>query len=228
MDGCRAGWVGVLGRVVGRAVVVDEVRIFGAFREAAALGCDAVAVDIPIGLPSSAVPGGRGADRGARALLGKRASSVFSTPIRGVLGCDTYREALSVMRASSEHAIGLTIQTWNIVPKIREVDEVVRAESGGIIEECHPELSFFGMAGRPMSHRKATPEGAEERIAVLEQSGIAVATASLAGAKIDDVLDAHACLWTAARIALGEASCVPDPNEPAEVDACGLRMRIRY
>ena len=228
MDGCRAGWVGVLGHLVKRVIVVDEVRIFGDFRSVVALGCGVVAVDIPIGLPRAAMPGGRTADRAARAMLGKRASSVFSTPIREVLGCATYREALSVMRASSEHAIGLTIQTWNIVAKIREVDEVVRSRAGVIVEECHPELSFSAMAGRPMSHRKATPEGAAERIAVLEASGIAVAPAALPGAKLDDVVDAHACLWTAARIALGESSCVPDPDEMEEVDACGLRMRIRY
>jgi predicted RNase H-like nuclease len=47
-------------------------------------------IDIPIGLPES---GPRLADALARQVLGSRASSVFSTPIRAALEAEPYAEA---------------------------------------------------------------------------------------------------------------------------------------
>jgi predicted RNase H-like nuclease len=86
VDGCRAGWVVVLrDRQTGAArarVVRDFAAVLG-LPEAPA----AIAIVVPIGLPDFALPGGRACDRGARALLPSRASSVFSAPSRAALGC---------------------------------------------------------------------------------------------------------------------------------------------
>ncbi len=79
-DGCREGWLCVEereGRLTG--------RIFRAFIEllAALPRASVIAVDIPIGLPEQ---GKRDFDTAARkALSPTRTSSVFPTPVLGVL-----------------------------------------------------------------------------------------------------------------------------------------------
>ncbi len=225
VDGCRAGWLVVLAEVLRTEVRVRSVEVMPKFDRVLEMGCRAVAADIPIGLPECAEPGGRGADRAARARLGPRRSSVFSPPIRAVLDCTDYPAALEVMRASSDHSIGFTKQCWNIVPKIREVDAMLRGRSAYAVYECHPELSFAAMAGQPMVNPKATANGAEERRSLLKKSGIPLQMTPIKGAKIDDILDAHACLWTAARIARNEHQSIP---VVPEFDGVGLPMRIVF
>src|SRR3982075_737496 len=84
VDGCRTGWV------VAFAQAVDSdmhVRIVPRFADvlAAPEAPSIVAVDIPIGLPERAGPGGRAAENAVRPLLGARQSSVFSVPSRAAL-----------------------------------------------------------------------------------------------------------------------------------------------
>lgn len=80
VDGCREGWLCVEeceGRLTG--------RIFRSFTEllAALPAASVIAVDIPIGLPEQ---GKRDCDTVARrALSPTRTSSVFPTPVLGVL-----------------------------------------------------------------------------------------------------------------------------------------------
>lgn len=225
VDGCRTGWVVALGEVLLAGIRVRSVEVVPQFSDILEMGCCAVAVDMPIGLPERAEPGGRSADRAARAMIGPRRSSVFSPPIRAVLGCNDYSSGLSIMRASSEHGLGLTKQCWNIVPKIREIDVIVHAHHRDSVFECHPEISFTAMAGQPMAHPKVTPDGALERQAILLRAGITPLITPLRGAKIDDILDAQACMWTAGRIALGEHRSIP---VIPEFDSTGLPMRIVY
>ena len=79
-DGCRAGWLCVeecKGRLTG--------HIFRSFPEmlAALSEASVIAIDIPIGLPEQ---GKRDCDMAARFHLGRpRASSVFPTPVLGIL-----------------------------------------------------------------------------------------------------------------------------------------------
>lgn len=225
VDGCRAGWVVATGVVDPVGIRAVSVACIETFEEIFDGGYAVIAVDIPIGLPERAEPGGRSADRAARTMLGARRSSVFSPPIRALLGSVDYRDALCVMRASSEHGLGLTKQCWNIIPKIREVDEIIRRTPDAGVYECHPEVCFCAMAGRPMTHRKASPEGAVERQGVLHDAGIEPQVGPIRGAKIDDILDAHACLWTAARIQRGESRQLP---AEFEFDGAGVPMRIVY
>src|SRR5581483_1101280 len=113
-----------------------------------------IAIDIPIGLLDSPQIGGRECDREARRLLKHpRASSVFSPPIRKILPARQFSRAL-----------GISIQAFGILPKIREVDEQMRPELQGRVHEAHPELSFYHLAGRAMQYNKKTPEGREERL----------------------------------------------------------------
>lgn len=80
VDGCREGWLCVE-ECEGRLAA----RIFRSFADllAALPGASVIAVDIPIGLPEQ---GKRDCDTAARrALSPTRTSSVFPTPVLGVL-----------------------------------------------------------------------------------------------------------------------------------------------
>ncbi|MEM1423302.1 MAG: DUF429 domain-containing protein [Planctomycetota bacterium] len=201
-DGCRSGWVVALGAALKTKVRFERALVVDALAGIEALGVELLAVDIPIGLAEGAEPGGRACDRVARELLGARKASVFSPPVRGVLRCGTYEEALEVSRASSEHGLGLSKQSWNIVPKIREADGFVRASSLRTVE-AHPELIFTEMTGAPMEHPKKSKAGARDRRRALAGVMGEVPTERVGDHLMDDLLDACACLWTAWRVHAG-------------------------
>ncbi len=196
VDGCRAGWIAACARADGRV----ELRLYRAFAalvadcEAAALR-PVVAVDVPIGLPDRA--GLRECDREARRRLGRRWMCVFPAPDRALFG--------------SSGRPGVTRQTMGIVPKIAEVDAVLRAapDRAEWIVEAHPELSFVTLAaalGRPVPAAglppKRRPAGREARLALLRQAFPDLEAAGpwpRSAVAPDDVLDAYAALWTARR-----------------------------
>ena len=103
VDGCREGWLCVEeceGRVTG--------RIFRAFTDllAALPGASVIAVDIPISLPEQ---GKRDCDTAARrALSPTRTSSVFPTPVLGVL---LIRNRFSGARAPARLPVRVRTQT---------------------------------------------------------------------------------------------------------------------
>src|SRR4029453_1522890 len=90
VDGCRGGWVAAIKDLDSGALMVRLVPSFAALtRDLAELA--AMAIDIPIGLPSA---GARECDQAARRLLGaRRGSSVFPAPIRSVLRARSHAEA---------------------------------------------------------------------------------------------------------------------------------------
>ncbi|GAB4554990.1 MAG: DUF429 domain-containing protein [Phycisphaerales bacterium] len=214
-DGCRSGWVVALGTALKtkvrfqRAVVVETLDEIESFPQRPAL----LAVDIPIGLAERAEPGGRACDRMTRELLGVRKASVFSPPIRPVLSCATYREALEVSRASSEHALGLSKQSWNITPKIREADAYAHRATIDVIE-AHPELAFAQMIGEPMTHPKKSASGSHDRREALESVMGPVPERRIGDHHMDDLLDACACLWTAWRASAGRVRRVGPDEGP--------------
>jgi predicted RNase H-like nuclease len=219
VDGCRGGWVVARASTVDGAVVdvarTDRLALVIAQVERGEL--DAVALDMPVGLPRS---GSRAADTAARALLGPRRSSVFSAPVRVVLAAGSYEDALARSRAVDGR--GLSTQSWNLVPKIREVDQCLTPELQDRIREAHPELVFVGLAGAPCAWPKRSAEGRAARVAILERwwSG----PWNLRGAAVDDVIDAVALTVTARRIATGDASALGDGTR----DETGLRMEVMW
>lgn len=231
VDGCKAGWFAVLWNVDANTFTCRVAPDFWAVQTFAATA-QVIAVDIPIGLLDHAVPGGRKCDNLVRKLLSpKRASSVFSPPVRAVLECTTYEDALKANRDSSDHALGLSRQCFGIMPKIREMDRFMTPKLQQTVFEIHPELCFFGMNnGQAMSLGKRTTEGLAARMDLLVQNGVdTIVTQALRsripGAAQDDILDACAACWTARRIALGVATPIP-PFPP--LDARGLRMEMWY
>ena len=201
-----------------KARFVQEAKAASALDHLRRLG----AVDIPMGLLDEPVKGGRECDRVARKILGQpRSSSVFSPPVRQSLDCVTFEEAKEY---------DLNLQSFGILPKVRELDRIMTPELQKRIREAHPEISFFTMAGlAPARVGKKKVQGRKERILILDQyffqieEGLARFRASEATA--DDVLDAYACAWTAMRIFRGEAGHIPD--DPPK-DERGLQMAIWY
>lgn len=172
---------------------------------------DVVAIDIPIGLPTN---GPRQADVLARKLIGRRDSSVFATPVRAALTAATHAEATAISVEATGK--GMSQQAYALAAKILGVDAWARSGFGRRVIEVHPEVTFATMANRPLVHPKSTWAGSEERRAILRGNGIAVPTElGLAGemASSDDVLDAAAASWTAARFAQGVAISYPATPE---------------
>ena len=231
-DGYRDGWVVVLWRPAAdttRRRVVENVDALLALPEAPAV----LGVDMPIGCPDAAAPGGRRCDRAARRLLGHpRGTSVFSPPAHDALRADTYEDALRRNRASAPDAPGVSKQTFHLFPKLRALAERMTPARQDRVREVHPELAFYAMNGdAPVETSKHTEAGRAERLALLEAHGVpdvSAAAEAMAGGPLgaDDVLDAHAACWTARRIREGTAERCPPRDQEAPRNARGLRMEI--
>lgn len=207
IDGCPGGWVGVL--VAGRTLTWYA----GTLAELLALPAEAVAIDIPLGLPSGAAR--RPCDLAAAARLGAQRSSVFPAPPRAVLDAGDHAEASVLSRAAG--SVGVSLQTWNIVPKIAEADRLRDPR----LVEVHPELSFRALTGRVLP-RKKLPAGRAERLAALRGwLPVDLPSPRPGRAAPDDCLDALVCAWTAGRWLRGEAEVLG-----GELDATGQVMRI--
>lgn len=231
LDGCRTGWVVAradTGASPGRRVVSVEVvgHVDEVLDDLTSGALALVAVDMPLGLPDS---GPRACDREARALLGPRRSSVFPAPVRAVLGSCDHAEANA--RSRSVDGRGLSVQAWNLVPRIAELDDGWERRSPtarAAVFETHPELGFAVLGGAPMAHHKRTAAGRRERLRVLRPHVVDRWTrpaAVPAGAARDDVLDALV-------LAVRAAQWCTDGPPPIElggddVDARGRPMRIR-
>ena len=231
IDGCKDGWfcvflnddndwsyqvvpgAGVLGEVVGRATIV--------------------LIDIPIGLLDKG-PDERLCDRAARKLLGAgRASSVFPSPARQSLDAGNYQQALAINRESTGR--GLSQQAWAIVPKIREIDELLTSHPNlqGVLRECHPELCFWALNSQSsMQYNKKKEEGKHERLAVLEKifpqchELYQQASSEFLRKQVahDDIIDAMACAVTA-KYGYGKYTTVP--GNPVR-DVTGLPMEMVF
>jgi predicted RNase H-like nuclease len=206
VDGCRGGWVVATraGAHVTRSLATINRR-----------HVDILAVDMPIGLPED---WSRAADRAARAFISPRGACVFPTPPRALVDADDYAEANH--RSKTMFGRGLSKQTFNLFAKIRDVDAVVDVDDQDAMVEAHPECCFKALTGDVLVS-KHTPEGRARRRRAVEALFGPIVT-DLAGAAVDDVLDAYVLLWTAERHRRG-ATIVFGGDE---VDRRGLVMRI--
>lgn len=142
VDGCPAGWISFQVDLQSRAT---SVRVFPTFSELISTipRPKLIAIDIPIGLPTS---GPRACDIAARRLLGKpRSNSVFPAPIRATFNAKTYAEACAISLQAQGKS--LSRQAFEIIPKIREVDNLMTPELQQWVLEVHPEVSFWTSMG---------------------------------------------------------------------------------
>jgi predicted RNase H-like nuclease len=209
VDGCKLGWVGVRWDDDDTTVLVAPT-----IGELVALAgpVDAVAIDIPIDLPLDAP---REAERHARPRLPGRASTVFNAPAAVVLDAVDYHAANAANRVAL--GLGLSKQTWYLVPKIRDVHDWLTTSPGVPVVEAHPEVCFAAMNGSVLVDGKTTADGEAARRRLLADHGLVVDTARRTGVAVDDVLDAAATAWTARRYAAGLAERLPP--EPRDVPA---------
>lgn len=186
-------------------------------------------IDIPIGLSEDGV---RECDVLARRMLGRRGVSVFAPPCRAALSARSYREASAANFKRSGRRI--TIQGWNITPKIAEVDLFLRQTPAarGRVRESHPEVCFAALTSRPMNFSKKSNEGFRERLAILQplvpdsgymgEKALAQCHRRILGR--DDIVDA---LVLAICAAMGPQRLASLPALPPS-DAHGLPMEIAY
>lgn len=233
VDGCRAGWLIALIRPAG-----DEARIRVVPRFSEMLAAPeqpaVITVDMPIGLPERTGYGGRAAENAIRPLLGARQSSVFSVPARAALQTQDYRQACEIALSTSDPPRKISRQLFMIAPKIREVDDCLRADASlaAKVSEVHPELAFWRLNGeraldepKKVKNRPYEP-GLALRRSLLIAAGLPreiVEASPPSGAGPDDLIDALACAAIARRIQAGTARPFPDPPPR---DSYGLLMAI--
>ncbi|WP_141847494.1 DUF429 domain-containing protein, partial [Humibacillus xanthopallidus] len=201
VDGCKAGWVGAVlepgaprPRVVVAPTIADLVSMV---RES--LGIVVVGIDIPIGLPDKTT---RQADALARKAIPGKSSSVFATLTRAAYAADSRLAADAVNRDLVGQGVGA--QAFALRDKIIEVDTWLRTRPTVTVLEVHPEVSFAAMAGAPILAGKKTEDGRTERLAALAAAGLPrPSVLEGQGYAADDVIDACAVAWTAARHTLG-------------------------
>lgn len=223
VDGCRGGWLAVsiaANREVSARLFANAEALFADHT------CAVTTIDIPIGLPAT---GPRQCDIEARRILGARRSSVFPAPVRSVLDFNSYHAACEAsLRACGKK---LSQQAFAILPKIREVDNILRSRrtAVSIVREVHPEVCFaYWNERKPMKRPKSSGFGFVERFRLVDQQFPGAAESirrecSVSDVADDDILDALAALWTAMRLASNTAVRVG----PAEAyDEHGLSMTM--
>jgi predicted RNase H-like nuclease len=223
IDGCPAGWLRLECEdgIVGAKVFATASELFGDAERFCVL-----AIDIPIGLPDS-VP--RAVDIIARKLIQPRGSSVFPAPARSTLAAEDYADACARSRIACGKA--LSQQAFAILPKIREVDYMLRTkpELRTRVYEVHPEVCFRTWSAAPLAEPKKSGLGFTVRLGLVnavfpgafERVRRDISRRSAAD---DDILDAFAALWTAGRIEQGTAVTLPHADPP--VDSVGLPMQM--
>lgn len=199
VDACPGGWI-VVHLAAGGAATARVVKQFAQVMEN--LDAAVIAVDIPVGLIDE-YP--RAADGSARAFVGARRGSVFSTPVRAVLEAESHAEANELSKKLTGK--GLSLQSFGMRHRILEVDAWASRDER--IIEVHPEVSFRELSGKPLQYSKHTLEGLAERRALLRHVGIEMPPRP-PRAKEDDLLDAVAAAWSAARYAQEIAKPLPE------------------
>jgi predicted RNase H-like nuclease len=221
------GWLVASGKLVGIQVHPEEPRLVSRFRDVLdnIPGYVVVAVTVPIGLPTKAARGkhgGRAADHDARQLLGfPHAGAIGSTPTREALVSTAYEEA------RRRNGGLLDVVTWQLFPKIREVDDDMQPYLQRTVYEVRPELSFLQLnEDVPMKFGKDSKRGQRERQELLLRrlpGSDRIIEAELPRVSLAHRTDAAATLWTARRVAARAVSRLP---EDPQWDDKGLRMEI--
>ena len=214
---CAPGWLVASAKLHGATFAPEPPRVLATFAEVLdeRPTFSTIALNAPVGYVEE-VQGGRTCDRMARALLGRRGSTVHNAPTRASL------EEEEVVVDDRLDAI-----TNILLRRYREVASEMAPYRQRTVYEVHPELSFFQInADVPLRWSKKTEAGLEERSALLRKRvpGVErILETELEGVQASHMLDAAAILWTARRIFARAGTRIPaDP----EWDEQGLRMEL--
>ena len=229
VDGCKVGWLAF--HFDGKNWTENLYKEIGQLYSE----CDSglILIDIPIGLRTTESLE-RLCDLESRKILKMRKSSIFPAPSRLAIYCKEYRSASQKNKKATGR--GLSQQSFQIIPKIREVDNFIQSPNYNQrktrIREGHPEVCFWGLNGcSEMNHNKKTALGKSERMRVLngyikDVNKIFGQTRSRYFKKQvgdDDIIDALVCAVTA--IFNGSLSTFPVAPEN---DTKGITMEIVY
>lgn len=208
------------------------MRLDGPRRDLVLLGClsellaqkfDRAGIDMPIGLPERGL---RDCDLEARTMLRPHASRVFTGARRGLWDHASLADANRALKQGGE--AGVSIQLWNLGPKLVALDRLMTPDLQRRVREVHPELVFLRLNfGRPLPSKK-TEEGIALRMRLLRREGFVELKDWIAGkaaaVKTDDILDACAVAIGARDFTQGNVL----PRGAARKDAKGLKMQIWY
>lgn len=229
LDGCKAGWILITFNddKPGYFVLRTDEELQDAFEE-----YDRLLIDMPIGLEDENYT--RECDRLLREKLGgEYAASVFSPPIRPALHAPSYVEASMQSYEFTEKK--LTVQAWNITPKIKVVDRLLQENEAyrEKVFESHPELLFMNLNGGMIYQTKKTKKGLRHRLDLVTNHE-EIAADFFRDIKEefrrnevaeDDIVDAMALALAAKKSA--EKGLKTIPAEP-ETDSAGLIKAIHY
>ncbi len=229
IDGCKAGWLLITfnEKQPEYRILRSDKELEKAFHE-----FDRVFIDVPIGLNDEEYT--RLCDERLREKLGREyASSVFSPPIRPALHAPTYVEANMQSYEITEKK--LSLQAWNITPKIKAVDRLLQKNESlrGVVLESHPELLFMNLNGGMIYQKKNTKKGLKHRLDLVSDHEPAAADFFREikeeyrrnEVEEDDIVDSMALAY-AARASVNN-SVQTLPEEPL-TDSKGLTMAIHY
>lgn len=230
VDGCRAGWIAIsLDEDNAGYWLLESDRELGDFFETFAR----IFIDVPIGLEEKSYV--RECDRELRKVLGPDyTASVFNPPIRRALHAPTYAEASMTSYETTGKKV--SIQSWNITPDIKAVDQYLQQDEAlrEEIYESHPELLFQKLnGGNPILQKKATKKGLRHRLDLIKEES-RFADDFFRDIKEeyrrnqvdeDDIVDAMV-LALFARYSL-DRDMKTLPEDPP-VDSTGLKMAIHY
>ena len=239
VDGCRIGWIAAFAFGSGNRATRTGLCLFETapdivrWRDRQA-DPPVVAIDVPIGLPDRI--GDRPCDQAARRLLGRRQSCVFQPPDRGLLqlagkAYEEVRIRIDQRRRAEPEARGLPRQGFGILPKIAEVDSLMRADPRREewLVEVHPEVSFRVLAGRDLPPKRSRAGRDARRKRLADQfhdldDRLETTAWRRRDVGIDDRLDAYAALWSALRFRRGPGHHLVLGD--GERDRAGIAMRI--
>jgi predicted RNase H-like nuclease len=230
VDGCPGGWLCI--------VCAPDTNSFSisVFRTAADLlthdpKIGVMTIDMPIGLVDT---GRRRCGELARDMLGTRHVCVSNAPIRPALYAPSRLAASAITEKATNRQVG-SIE-WALYPKVINLDVAITPSHQSWRFEIHPEICFCAWNnGTAIQLKKDSDQGRQDRESLIDTAWPGVRQTLLAQLQqqghnrqhvaLDDINDAFAALWTARRIAAGEAQRIPDA--PA-IDSRGLRMEMWY
>ncbi len=229
IDGCKLGWI-LISFTDGEEkyqVLENKEALKSVFDS-----YDRIYIDMPIGLEDEEYT--RACDTLLRKKLGSEyASSVFSPPIRPALYAPSYVEANMISFEYNEKK--LSLQAWNITPKIRMLDELLREnpEFKEKVFESHPEYLYQKLNGGMIYQKKNLKKGVRHRLELIEEHE-PVADDFFRDIKEewrrnevgeDDIVDAMVLALYAKRSETDGIKSIP---EEIEYDSEGLPKAIHY
>jgi predicted RNase H-like nuclease len=215
---CRGGWLVAGAKLQGTIFAPEDPVRLDTFVDVVDMrpGYSVIALNAPVGGLEKATVGGRGCDREARLLLGRRASAVKSAPV-----------AIDSPQGTELLPDHIDAISRTLLPRYQEVAREMAPFRQRTIFEVNADLSFFQLnEDIPMQWSKYSEKGIAERRALVEKKlpgSLRIIDSEVPGASLSHLLDAAAILWTARRIFAKAAIRIP--SEP-EWDEQGLRMEL--